>query len=59
MSNKTYKHFIDGVHVATYKQPTNQDVQRAQRIQDIKTAATTILGVITMLLLAYAFLLVA
>lgn len=59
MTNKTYKHFIDGVHVATYKQPTAQDVKHSQFIQDLKTVATTVISLAAILVFAYAFLLVA
>lgn len=56
MTNKTYKHFVDGKHVATYKQP---NLKRAQFIEDLKTVATTLISIAAVVAFVFALALVA
>jgi len=58
MTTKTYKHFIDGVHVATYKQSTAQDIKRAELVATIKTVVSGVAGSALVVALVYVYLLV-
>jgi hypothetical protein len=51
---KTYNHYIDGKHVATYKQPTDRDIKLAE----LKDVFKLIISIALMIVLAYGYLLV-
>lgn len=51
MTNKTYKHFINGKHVATYKQPNLKH-------EAIKDALKTVVAIIALAALAYLYMIV-
>lgn len=51
MTNKTYKHFINGKHVATYKQPNLKH-------EAIKDTIKTVVAIIALAALAYLYMIV-